>query len=60
MSSIFGVADQALDGQFGFIGQLEAVRNSERMDDWDDKAEKLGEWQDAYTTATPNPSGRMV
>ena len=26
---------------------------------WDDKAEKLGPWVDAFTTGTTNPSGQL-
>ena len=29
------------------------------MDDWPDKAEKLGQWASAFTTQTANPSGEL-
>lgn len=34
-------------------------RGLERMEDWEDAADKLGSWQEAFTTATPNPSGKF-
>ncbi len=34
-------------------------RGSERMEDWEDAAEKLGPWFDAFTGPAPNPSGEL-
>lgn len=34
-------------------------RDVETMDDWEDRDEKLGVWQAAFTTAEPNPSGAL-
>ncbi|MFK7964422.1 MAG: nitroreductase family protein [Burkholderiaceae bacterium] len=34
-------------------------RDEESMDDWPDKAEKLGDWEHAFTTQTANRSGAM-
>ena len=34
-------------------------RGLEKMEEWEDVDEKLGEWKDAFTTATPNPSGKL-
>ncbi len=34
-------------------------RGLEKMEEWEDADEKLGEWKDAFTTATPNPSGKL-
>jgi hypothetical protein len=34
-------------------------RGSERMEEWEDIDEKLGPWKDAFTTAAPNPSGKL-
>ena len=32
-------------------------RDEESMEDWDDRIEKLGQWDDAFTTATANTTG---
>ncbi|MEJ8572877.1 nitroreductase family protein [Microbaculum marinum] len=34
-------------------------RGDEDMEAWDDIDEKTGEWREAYTGPTPNPSGRI-
>jgi nitroreductase len=34
-------------------------RHDERMEDWPDAAEKLGDWRAAFTTATANPGGAL-
>lgn len=34
-------------------------RDKEQIEAWEDRAEKLGEWDSAFTTGTPNPSGRI-
>ena len=34
-------------------------RGLEKMEEWEDCDEKLGPWKDAFTTATPNPSGKL-
>lgn len=34
-------------------------RGLERMEEWEDASEKLGVWKEAFTTATPNPSGSL-
>lgn len=34
-------------------------RDRERIEDWPDRAEKLGAWDAAFTGATPNPSGEI-
>ena len=34
-------------------------RDEESMDAWDDRAEKLGDWEAAFTTGTPNPGGEL-
>ncbi|MCC6211030.1 MAG: nitroreductase family protein [Burkholderiales bacterium] len=34
-------------------------RDVERMQEWEDTDEKLGPWKDAFTTATPNPGGKL-
>lgn len=34
-------------------------RDVERMEDWPDRAEKLGDWDAAFTSGRPNPSGEL-
>lgn len=34
-------------------------RDEETLDAWEDRAEKLGEWEPAFTTRTPNPGGQL-
>lgn len=34
-------------------------RDEEDMKSWPDRAEKLGEWETAFTTAYPNPDGQL-
>lgn len=34
-------------------------RGSERMEEWEDCEEKPGPCKDAFTTAVPNPSGKL-
>ncbi|MCL4680096.1 MAG: nitroreductase family protein [Rhodocyclaceae bacterium] len=34
-------------------------RGSERMEEWEDVDEKLGLWKNAFTTAAPNPGGKL-
>lgn len=34
-------------------------RDEESMESWDDRAEKLGEWEAAFTTGTSNPPGEL-
>ncbi len=34
-------------------------RHDERMQDWPDRAEKLGHWDAAFTGGTPNPDGGL-
>lgn len=34
-------------------------RDEENMEDWEDREEKLGAWDAAFTTATANPSGAL-
>jgi nitroreductase len=34
-------------------------RDEENMDAWDDRSEKLGDWDNAFTTRTANPSGKL-
>jgi len=34
-------------------------RNSERIEDWDDAEEKLGDWMDAFTGPVSNPGGKL-
>jgi len=34
-------------------------RDEETLDAWEDRAEKLGEWDAAFTTGAPNPAGAL-
>lgn len=34
-------------------------RDQERLTDWPDFEAKLGDWYDAFTTASPNPEGKL-
>ncbi len=34
-------------------------RDEESLETWDDRAEKLGDWDAAFTSAIPNPSGEL-
>ena len=34
-------------------------RDEETLDGWDDRTAKLGDWDAAFTSATPNPSGEL-
>ncbi|MCP4318897.1 MAG: hypothetical protein GY789_23600 [Hyphomicrobiales bacterium] len=34
-------------------------RDEEHMDDWEDRAEKLGEWDAAFTSGNVNPDGKL-
>ena len=34
-------------------------RDEERMEDWDDRAEKLGDWDRAFTSGEANPGGAL-
>ncbi len=34
-------------------------RDTERLEDWPDADEKLGDWKPQFTTATPNPGGTL-
>ncbi len=34
-------------------------RGLEKMEEWEDVDEKLGPWKDAFTTAAPNPGGKL-
>ncbi|WP_171021701.1 nitroreductase family protein [Parasedimentitalea maritima] len=34
-------------------------RDEETMETWSDRQEKLGDWETAFTTGTPNPNGQL-
>lgn len=34
-------------------------RGNEKIEDWEDIDEKLGDWKDAFTGEAPNPSGKL-
>lgn len=45
-----------IDHYVGKLRPFAMYRGDENMDDWDDVEEKAGEWREAYTGPTPNPS----
>ena len=51
------------DGQVQFyfdsLRPFAMYRNKSELGEWEDFEERLGEWQDAFTTDCANPSGRL-
>jgi len=48
-----------IDHYVGKLRPFAMYRGNEDMEAWDDIDEKTGEWRDAYTGPTPNPSGKI-
>jgi nitroreductase len=51
--------DAMVDHYVKDVRQFAMYRGDEDAREWDDADKRLGPWKDAFTTDTPNPSGRL-